>query len=36
MNPRSTTLEESTLSITPPMNPRSTTLEENTLTITNG
>ena len=34
LNPRSTTLETITLTITPPMNPRSTTLETSTLTIT--
>jgi hypothetical protein len=34
MNPRSTTLEESTVTITPLMNPRSTTLEESIVTIT--
>ena len=34
MNPRSTTLQVSTLTITPSMNPRSTTLQVSTLTIT--
>ena len=34
MNPRSTALEASTVTITPPMNSRSTALEASTVTIT--